>query len=198
MEYLIIIQIVLIILLIVSVYYLNKTERRNLIYVKSDFDDKIYLVKNLGDGKDAAYILSIIHGRVHKMRDFLKNNSEKFPYFQKYIIPFCHRIKNLNLCETLPNGEYTSYTFNKGEEIGLCLRSGNNGRFHDTNLIMYVLLHELAHVACPEMDHTELFKKIFIFFLKIAVYLEIYENVNYQINPHEYCGITINENLLDN
>ena len=64
------------------------------------------------------------------------------------------------------------------------------------NTIMYVVIHELAHVACPEYGHTPLFKKIFIFLLKQSEKINIYKSIDYRINPQDYCGMTINEFLL--
>jgi predicted metal-dependent hydrolase len=150
----------------------------------------------MDDKEDASYMLSVIQKRILLMRDYLMKNIEKYKEYAPYIKQFGNKIKNMVLVENSYNGKYTSYTVNKGDEIALCLRSRKTGKLHDINLIMYVVLHELAHVACPEIDHTDLFKKIFVFFIKIAVKLKIYRNVNYQINPHEYCGLLINENLL--
>lgn len=189
-------QIILIILLILLIYYFYKLSKSEAIYVKSDLDDKEYLVQNLEDKEEATYMLSIIYKRILMLRDHFLNNMDNYQEYKQYLKQFCERINNLVLQENAPDGRYTSYTVNKGDEIALCLRSRKTGKLHDLNLIMYVVLHELAHVACPEIDHTELFKKIFIFFLKIAISLKIYKKVNYQLDPHEYCGLTINENLL--
>ena len=189
-------QILMVILLVTIIYYFNKLSKTEATYVKSNLNDKEYLVQNLEDKKEATYMLSIIHKRIFILRDYLEKNISKYPEYQEYIKQFCNRINNLVLQENAPDGKYTSYTVNKGDEIALCLRSRKDGKLHNINLVMYVVLHELAHVACPEIDHTELFKKIFIFFLEIAIVLKIYKKINYQINPHEYCGLTISENLL--
>lgn len=189
-------QIILILFVLALVYYLHKLSKSEAIYVRSDLTNREYLVQNLENKEEASYILSVIHERIRIFKDYLEQNHDKFPEYQEYIEQFCSRIKNLVLQENPPDGKYTSYTVNKGDEIALCLRSKKTGELHDLNLIMYVVLHELAHVACPEVDHTPLFKQIFIFFLKVAIFLKIYQEIDYQIDPHEYCGLTINENLL--
>ena len=165
------------------------------IYVKSKNNIE-YLVQNVDDKEIAVTMLDDIRSRIFRIRDYLAQNKNKYPAFASYIEQFCDRIDGVILLENPPDGEYTSYTLNKGEEIALCLRSKKTNKLHDINLIMYVVLHELSHVACPEQDHTELFKKIFVFFLGIAVQLNIYTNTDYILRPHEYCGLTINENLL--
>ena len=65
------------------------------------------------------------------------------------------------------------------------------------NTLMYVVIHELAHVGCPEYGHTPLFRKIFKFLLKQSVKIGIYTPVNYILNPQNYCGMVINEYLFD-
>ena len=55
-----------------------------------------------------------------------------------------------------------SYTINK-EKIYLCIRD-KNGQYYNQNILMYVLLHEIAHTLCPEIGHTQSFKDIFNFF----------------------------------
>lgn len=189
-------QIIIIILILVIIYYFSKLSDSEATYIKSDLTNREYLVQNLDDKEEASYMLSIIHKRIFLLRDYLKNNIDKFPKHKQYINQFCNRITNLVLQENPPDGNYTSYTVNKGDEIALCLRSKKDGTLHDINLIMYVVLHELAHVACPEINHTSLFKQIFIFFLRVAISIKIYKEVDYKIDPHEYCGLTINENLL--
>ena len=98
--------------------------------------------------------------------------------------------------ETPDDEKNTSYTINKGEKIVICLRSKLLSEIHDINTIMYVVIHELAHVACPEFGHTPLFKKIFIFLLKESYKINIYTPIDYRKKPQDYCGMTINEYLL--
>lgn len=196
MDKTVIISVISIILLLALIYCFNKLSTNDAVYVKSNLDNKEYLVQNLDDKDEATYILSVVYNRIQLLKKYLQDNINKYPEYKEYINQFCNRIKKLTLQENSPSGNYTSYTVNKGDEIALCLRSKNTGELHDINLVMYVVLHELAHVACPEIDHTPLFKKIFVFFLKISIYLKIYKKVDYQINPHEYCGLIIRENLL--
>ena len=64
------------------------------------------------------------------------------------------------------------------------------------NVVMYVTIHELAHVACPEIGHTELFKKIFTFLLQVSMQINIYKHVDYSMYNTEYCGLTITESII--
>ncbi len=67
-----------------------------------------------------------------------------------------------------------SYTINK-EKIFLCLKDKNN-EYYDTNMLIYVLLHELAHSLCDEVGHTKKFNDIFNALLKEAVKKNIYDD----------------------
>ena len=45
-----------------------------------------------------------------------------------------------------------SYTINK-KRVHICL-TDENGKYYDKNMLIYVTLHELAHVRCDEVGHT--------------------------------------------
>jgi hypothetical protein len=52
-----------------------------------------------------------------------------------------------------------SYTINKNK-VYLCILDENE-EYYNINSLMYVLLHELSHVLCKEIGHTEMFHEIF-------------------------------------
>lgn len=66
-----------------------------------------------------------------------------------------------------------SYTINKNK-VYLCLRDENK-EYYSMNMLMYVSIHELAHVICDEIGHTPKFHKIFSELLDKAVILGIYD-----------------------
>jgi hypothetical protein len=184
------------VLILLIIYYIKNIVKPEVKEVESMLDGRSYVVRDLDDKDEAAYILALVRKRIFKLKTHFDENPNKYPEYQQYIDQFCKRIKGVVISENSPNELYTSYSINKGEEIVLCLRSKKNNSLHDLNLIMYVVLHELAHVACPEHNHTELFKKIFIFFLEVGTNIGVYDYVEYDVNPHEYCGMTLTENLL--
>ena len=65
-----------------------------------------------------------------------------------------------------------SYTINK-KKIYLCLKD-ENGKYYNKNMLMYVTIHELAHVLCDEVGHTEKFHKIFDGLLEKATQMGMY------------------------
>ena len=189
---------ILIAIVLLFAIYIIKSIISSASYVKSSLDNKKYLVSKSNDQDRAAYILSIINDKIEIMISYLWQNIDQYPEYDPYIKQLYDRTRKLVLSENVSNKEFTSYTINKGDEMALCLRPNKeNSQFYEINLLTYVVIHELAHIACPEEGHTKLFLKIFTFLIKNAVKLNIYVNVNYEINPKEYCGLTISENLLD-
>jgi hypothetical protein len=65
-----------------------------------------------------------------------------------------------------------SYTINK-EKVYLCLKDEKD-EYYNRNMLIYVLLHELAHVICDEIGHTEKFHDIFQNLLMRAINNGIY------------------------
>ena len=78
-----------------------------------------------------------------------------------------------------------SYTENK-KRIVVCLRK-NPHEFYSWNSLMYVMCHEVAHVICDELHHTEKFNAINAALLKRAETLGYYDRrVPFESN---YCGL---------
>ena len=98
--------------------------------------------------------------------------------------------------ETLPTSEYTAYSENKGEKLAFCLDTKKNGggKLIDLNTLMYVAIHELAHIATESVGHTPEFWSNFKFLLNAAKDINVYEPIDYKNNPKEYCGMSITDN----
>ena len=75
-------------------------------------------------------------------------------------------------------------------------RKGDN-TFIDDNTIMFVVIHELAHVMTDEVGHTPLFWENMKFLLEEAEKVGIYRPVNYSEEPSQYCGMEINTTPYD-
>ena len=93
----------------------------------------------------------------------------------------------------------TSYTENKGEKLVLCLREkekNNSGQneFHDINLIMFVVLHELTHIMNDRWGHETQYWRMFKFVILNAAEAGIYTPVDYSKHPQVYCGMNITYN----
>ena len=176
--------------------YYKKYSSDDLIYEYSTLDQRYYWVRKNIDKGDAANTLAKIRANIVLLVDYLKENQNNFPENLSYIKDLIRRTRTINIMETPKEEKYTSYTINKGEKIVFCLRSKIIDSIHDMNTLMYVVIHELAHVGCPEFGHTPLFKKIFKFLLQESIKINIYIPVDYRIKPKNYCGMVINEYIL--
>jgi len=94
--------------------------------------------------------------------------------------PMLHTIRNRirplhpNMVDNIILLEDTkSYTINK-KKVYLCLRD-ENGDYYNENMLMFVAIHELAHVLCDEIGHTDKFQQIFQDLLNKATQLQIYD-----------------------
>ena len=198
----------------------------NNIHTSRGWDGNHYYVHRAHhDYMNAAHILAYVNQKVHHLIRHLKNKYLTEP-MEKIdmnrvknnhidILPIqndtnleIERVEYLvsrydgnNLVENSPHNadEYTSYTEGKGRKIAICLREKAPGsRFHDINLIMFVVIHELAHVCNDVFGHGEKFWDAFAWLLGEAVEAGIYKPVNYTLRPTKYCGMNINYSPLFN
>lgn len=161
------------------------------------FDSNSYLVRNVPDKNEAAKMLATIRSDLIKFINKLVIRVEKDDEFYPYIKMIQKKLPKSIIKESSANSEYTSYSINKGDELVFCLRSKYTNKLHDINEIMYVAVHEIAHIGCPEIGHTLLFKKINKYLLEEAVVEKIYRYNNYRKDNMEYCGIILSSNILD-
>jgi hypothetical protein len=162
-------------------------------FVKSSIDGKEYLVRSLPDKKEAANMLAQIIDRFQKL---LKHLETTQPEDERTV----RIIKNLNvdaISEGSENSSYTSYSVNKGEKVVFCLRSRDkNNKLMDINTMMFVALHELAHISSKTVGHDTAFWTNFKWLLENAIQIGIYEKQDFKNKPVEYCGIQITDSPL--
>lgn len=192
------IKITIIIVIVIVTLLFAKLSKKEVIYVQSDVDSNKYLVRDLPDKQMASNMLARIKMNLSILVNELNNkkNTEYIEY-KPYIEQLYDKFDKIVINESSEDSIYTSYSVNKGEQIVFCLRSKiNKNNIHPINLVMYVALHEISHVACPEYGHTLLFKKIFAFFTTVAIKINIYQYIKFSEQPTEYCGLTISESII--
>lgn len=99
-----------------------------------------------------------------------------------------------NIIENAPiGGVNTSYVENKGETFAVCLREKESGknRLHDDEILQFVTMHELSHLAVPEGDHSNRFWAVFKFLLAEAKEAGLHQPRNYAENPQSYCSLNV-------
>jgi hypothetical protein len=149
-------------------------------------DEKFQVKKQYGDKLEAAYLMNRLNRKTIDFIAYLKLN----PYYKDMTNHLKYRYNPSNFIEG-----NKSYTVRKGKKISLCLRD-NNGKLYDENLMMFVLLHEISHVAVNSKNHTDEFWETFKVILQEAVKFGIYQAEDYAREPVWYCGILIKHNPL--
>ena len=175
--------------LIWDTYFSNEVE-----YVTSTVDQQTYLVQSLPDKQAAADLIARIRGKLEQFVDHLKKNFSEDVRVERIQENF----RSDKISEGSKNSKYTSYSINKGEKIVLCIRSKDQQKkLVDLNTMMFVVLHELAHIATKSIGHTPEFWDNFKWILKEAVNTGVYKSQDFNNKPVEYCGIQITDNPLN-
>ena len=195
---------IIIILLIIIIYIVYSTKSNPVIEKMSlveAFDRKKYLVRDLNDKKESANLLAKLMTNLKNLVTKLKiqsenTNDQELLKYKTNIESIYNKIDTVKVRENEGENDLTSYSVNKGEELVFCVRSKINNHIHDINELMYVAVHEIAHIGCPETGHTRLFAKINLFLLRKALEQGLYVYKNYSASPVEYCGMTLNSNIL--
>ena len=176
-------------------------------YQKSTVDGKIYLIQKAANEPLESLILSAnalatINQRITSLIAILKVKYEKDGKWG-YIIDILEKDYSPKMIsEAAIDKRYTSYTVNK-RDVHVCLRTRDKQEnVYDINTLMYVMLHELAHMGnytrdlVPIEGHGEEFKSIFAFLVNEAITAGLYEKVDYTANPQEYCGMMITSSIV--
>lgn len=106
------------------------------------------------------------------------------------------RLHDIKLEESPDEPNTSSYTLNKGELIALCVREKESKDIHDYELLKFVVIHELAHVASVSTGHNAEFIKNFKWLLEESQEAGIYVPVDYSKDPITYCGVRVTNNPM--
>ena len=87
-----------------------------------------------------------------------------------------------------------AYSLNK-DSIHICVRAPD-GSLADKNTAMFVLIHELAHIATVSFGHTEEFWQTMKYLLELAASLGYYTYVHHGQTPTTLCGHTLGASPL--
>jgi len=190
-QFLVFILVLLIIYLIFSI--------RNAGLVTAEFDGQIYMVQEHADKMKAVDLLIRLKKdlTIIAQKGLERAKKENNKAFTEYCTIIVNRLTTVYIREVEKDSPYTSYSVNKGEELVFCLRNKKTFEFYDYNKILYVAVHEIAHIGCPEVGHTKLFFQLNKYLLETAKNDGMYNFVDYNNVPAEYCGIEINTNVLN-
>jgi hypothetical protein len=160
-------------------------------------DGQQYEMQNLPNKEKAVELMSTIRTNLIKLYEYYRTtpNVSQDPAVLRFIDRFSSDV----FVENDMQSPDTSYSENKGQKIVVCLRDKTRPPQYpliDQNTIMFVMLHEMAHLMTETIGHTQEFWTNFKRILHDAVQLGIYQPVNYAQRPTPYCGMTITDSPL--
>lgn len=180
---------------IVGVFTFVNNKLRNVVYITSTVDGRSYLVRDLADKQDAADLLAKVNKRIMTLISNCQVNPENG--FGAAMKRLESNFNPNNIAENQDkSSKLTAFTVNKGDEIVFCLRCrkcDNPESLHDINTLMFVAIHELAHMATKSEGHTAEFTKNFKYLLNKAMEFGVWRMQNYRQDPVYYCGTLVND-----
>ena len=161
----------------------------NHIHVVSKIDGKSYQVKNDHLAQESADILATINQRISLLKTHIEGVDPKPEYTSRLA-------KHITIGENILNLD-TAFTMFK-KNIYFCLTpKKKDANIYDINTLMYIALHELAHVCSKSSGHTREFKLVYKDLLQRAIDIGVYEYVDYTKYPVDYCGLKIEYNMVN-
>jgi len=158
----------------------------------SDVNGNTFCVRERTREKEAVDLLAKVTEKAKKLVEYLK---EKYPE-KDNIKRLIEGFNPDTIKETLPNSKHTAYTENK-KNMYFCLnvkKDNVESELIDEHTLMFVALHEMAHIATKSIGHKSEFWENFRFLLEEAKLSGLHEPVNYKEEPAEYCSTKINDN----
>jgi len=171
----------------------------NLVSLKAEKDGQKYLVQDLPNKKEAVEMLATVKGNMDKVAAFYAQEEFVSDPTAKNLV---ERYNPHSIMENSMTSHDTSYSENKGEKIVICLRDKTNPPGYplvDLNTVMFVVLHEMAHLMTTELStgkHTPEFWANFRRLLQDASQIGVYQPINYSRSPVPYCGMVITDSPL--
>ena len=177
-----------IILLCITIFYIYlEGKSLDVTFVKVN-DEDTFLVRNKDDKEEAAKLLSEIKNNLQKIVD--KVNLDKDAE-EEDIKRLTKNFRPNNISESSPGNKYTSYSINKGEKIVFCIRNKTDDKLVDINTMMFVAIHELAHLMTKSIGHEPEFWNNMKYLLAKGKEIGVYKKHDYKNKPVDYCGTKI-------
>jgi hypothetical protein len=182
------------IIVIVAMSYMAfsmKQSKYPMAYVESRIDKQRYYVRNLPDKQEAANRLSRIREGLCRLKNHLAEKYTQKPFVAQLVQNFTCGADQFS--ESTPEAVHTSYTVDK-EKVFMCLRQRNaKEELVSENTLLFVALHEMAHMGTSTIGHTPDFWNNFAWLLTQAEELGIYKYTDFAAHPVEYCGVHITD-----
>lgn len=188
---------IVLIILIIYIYIFKFANEEKQILAN---DGNYYTIRNINENeKESVEVLSRINKRISVLLDYITKKHSNVFWIKKLNDKYDR--KGSSISEAAVQNGNTSFIIDKNF-IHICLRTRNSEkRIYDINTLMYVVLHELAHMGnydendYPIEGHGKEFQEKFKILINEAINTNIYYYEDYSRTPREYCGIMIYKNI---
>lgn len=182
--------VIIILVLFISYKIYSDSDIFQLKCIVSTVDGEKYCVR---ERKEVGRAVDLLARITEKMKKIVARLDEKYPKDKDNVRRLVSKFNPKKIVETLPTSEYTAYSENKGQKIAFCLnkQKQDNDNLIDENTLMFVALHEMAHVASKSIGHNTEFWNNFTFLIEEAEEMQLYTPIDYSKKNAEYCGMTI-------
>jgi len=171
----------------------EKSNNYDLKCIIAQEDGKTYCVRDRRKLQESAELLAKVTNNMKNMVAYMEQTHPDDVRTQRLVKGF-----NPNaITETLPTSKLTAYSENKGEKIAMCLNKNKKkgeDELIDINTLTFVALHELSHIMTKSIGHKQDFWENFKFLLENAKKSQIYNPIDYNKKPTEYCGMSLSDN----
>jgi hypothetical protein len=176
----------------ICVYMYFDSDAFQLKCIVSSVDGNKYCVREREKVQEAADMLAKITVKCKSLVDFTNEHHGDKENVKRLVGGYNPQ----RVMETLPTSEFTAFSENKGEKLAFCLNKQREGvsNMIDEHTLMFVAIHELAHVATKSIGHKTEFWDNFKFLLENAKESGIHVPTDYKNTPAEYCGMNIKDN----
>ena len=164
-----------------------------LVSVKSNIDGKNYLIRDMPDKQEAADLIAKIRIKLSNLKIHVESKFPDKPQVKQLKKNF--EAVPSRILESTPDSDLTSYSVNKGEAVHLCLRQREKGdeSLVQEDVMMFVAIHEMAHMITQTIGHGPDFWNNFGWLLKEAESIGLYKAKDFKAHPVKYCGMSITD-----
>ena len=178
------------------------------VYVHSVITGKDYKVKKDGFEQISADKLAVTEYKLDELyRRVCRDRRDSRGFHPQSVPKLKHRWPKIRIRE-VSNGEpEAAYVLNKGPDMRFCIQSKKENDREKDNILMFIAIHEMAHIMSDSFGHGKEFIDNFKGLLNVATkqYVVnpltgkeelIYTPQDFFSKPKKYCGVNINKNIM--
>ena len=178
------------------------------VWTVSRVNGKEYKVKKDGFEQVSADKLAVTEHKLNELyNNVCKNYSSSQGFHPGSVPKLKQRWPNIKIREVTNGEPEAAYVLNKGPDMRFCLQSKLPNDREKDNILMFIAIHEMAHIMSDSFGHGQEFIDNFKGLLNVATKQWtvnpltgekelIYTPQDFSSKPKRYCGVKINRNIM--